>query len=109
MHVAGAEHMHALSEKVGFSAKMVFNGTGAIVFPASLQHRHMKGSGISYEDDYRGNALAAMLMPGRIEIRFHKRFSRERVANVVRALLAQEELSFMRSWQVTYQGRVLSL
>ncbi|MDX9912064.1 MAG: hypothetical protein RBS39_09550 [Phycisphaerales bacterium] len=40
--------------------KKAFNDRGAIVFPASRQHREVKREGVSYEDNYRGNALAAM-------------------------------------------------
>jgi hypothetical protein len=38
----------------GAQAKMVFNESGAIVFPVSVQHREVKGPGISYEDNYGG-------------------------------------------------------
>ena len=86
---------------------MVFNEAGAIFFPANLQHRDQKAAQISYEDDYAGNALAAMLAPGRVEIRYHKNFSDERVTQIVRNLMTEPSLAFMRGWQVTYQGRAL--
>ncbi len=83
------------------------NDAGAIFFSADVQHRHQKAPGISYEEEYGGNALAAMLAPGRIEIRYHERFSDARVAQIVRTLLDEPRLAFMRGWQVTYQGRTL--
>jgi len=107
MLLSGVEFLEALTKQVGFSAKMVFNDAGAIFFSSNLQHRDHKARQISYEDDYAGNALAAMLAPGRIEIRYHKSFSDGRVAQIVRALLAEPRLAFMHGWQVTYQGRTL--
>ncbi len=55
------------------------------------------------------DALAAMLAPGKIEIRYHKKFSGERIAAIISSLLAQPELAFMRGWEVLYQGRKLSV
>ena len=64
MLLLGLEHLPHLLDKHVLSLKMAFNARGAIVFPVSRQHREMKAEGISYEDDYKGNALAAMLAPG---------------------------------------------
>src|SRR5437867_714130 len=104
MLLSGVELIESLSSQGGFAAKMVFNETGAIFFPANLQHRDQKASQISYEDNYAGNALAAMLAPGRIEIRNHKDFSDGNVVRIIRTLLAEPRLSFLRGWQVTYSG-----
>jgi hypothetical protein len=65
----------------------------------------MKAEGISYEDNYKGDAMAAMLMPGLIEIRNHKAFADAEVARIVGRLLQRPELAFMAGWRVTYQGR----
>ncbi len=51
-----------------YTLKMVFNDQGAIFFPVSAKHRDMKAPGISYEDDYKGNAMAALVSPRTIEI-----------------------------------------
>lgn len=51
---------------------------------------------VSYEDDRRGNALAAMLALGRIEIRYHREFSDGRV----------ERLVSTRGWVVTYRWAI---
>jgi hypothetical protein len=107
MILLGLDHILGLIEGKVHSGKTVFNASGAIFFPVSKQHSDMKAEGISYEDNYKGNALAAMLAPGKIEIRFHKAFSDERVAAVVRELFSMPELAGMRGWVVTYQGRVL--
>ena len=77
---------------------------GAIFFPTAQQHRDQKAPGISYEDDYRGNALAAMLAPGRIEVRYHRDFTDLQVAHIIATLLADPRLSFLCGWRVTYQG-----
>ncbi len=106
MVLIGAEYLRDLiAAGGGFSAKMVFNRSGAIVFPVQRQHREMKAEGISYEDDYRGNALAAMLMPGRIEVRFHKAYSDAEVGRMIRAIITTPEFERMLGCALTYQGR----
>lgn len=92
-----------------FSAKMVFNGSGAILFSVKREHREQSAPGIRYCDNYKGDALAAMLSPGRIEVRYHKSFSDTRVAAVLRELLARPELEPIAGFAVTYQGRPLNL
>ncbi len=74
MLIIGADYLTSLLSEGSFSAKMVFNANGAIMFPVSQEHRDQKAPGISYEDGYQGNALAAMLAPGKIEIRGHRIF-----------------------------------
>ena len=109
MHLSGVGFFDSLMEQEHFTAKMVFNANGAIIFTVGEQHRDQKAAGISYEDDYAGNALAAMLTPGRIEIRYHRDFPDQRVADIILRLLGQPVLSHLRGWRVTDQGRTLSL
>ena len=109
MLLSGVEFMLSLVKEDHFSAKIVFNESGAIFFPVNQQHCDQKAEGISYEDNYKGNALAAMLAPGKVEIRYHQQFSDNRVASIVASLMEQPRLSFMKGWQVTYQGRALSV
>ncbi len=52
----------------------VLNETGIIIFSVTSQHSTQKQPGISYEDDYRGNALAAILNGTKCEIRWHRDF-----------------------------------
>jgi hypothetical protein len=73
-------------------------------FPRPAEHPDTKVQGLDYEDDSNGNALAAMMSPGRIEFRYHHAFSDERVKKIALAILNHPELQFA---QVTYQGRVL--
>ena len=109
MNVRGADYFKEVSEHPYFSAKMVFNEAGAILFPVTAEHRDQKAAGLSYEDDYKGNALAAMLGPGKIEVRYHKRFSDQRVAAVLRALKSFPDLDWIGHCKVQYQGRILTL
>lgn len=109
MKITGAEYLQRAAQAESFSAKMVFNDQGAFVFSAKSQHREMKAPGISYDHDGRGNALAAMLMPGVIEVRFDARFNDDRVVGIMRKLLASPDLAVMKGWKVTYQGRRLAI
>ena len=88
---------------------MVFNERGAIVFPAKRQHREMKLEGISYEDEYRGNALAAMVRRDAIEIRFHRTYDDRAIARIVSSLVKMPELACLATAQVTYQGRPVTI
>ncbi len=105
MQIIGADFVRDLADAGGFSAKMVLNEFGANLFPVTSEHRAQKAIGLSYEDDYRGNALAAMLAPGRIEVRFHRDFADARVTHILDGLLVQEPVAFMRDWSRLYQGR----
>jgi len=89
----------------GFCAKKFCNQQVAIFLPVDQQHRERKTDGISYEDDYAGDGLAATLSPGRVEIRFQRDFNEARLATIMRTVLADPALSPMRDWQVLYQGR----
>ncbi len=61
----------------------MFNENGVIFFAAGKQHRDMQTAGISYEDNYKGNALAALLSKGMIEIRYHREFPDGRVSAIL--------------------------
>ena len=91
----------------GYLFKLVANENAVFAFPHTTEHRDAKQSGLSYEDGSSGNALAAIVKPGRIEFRYHKSFSDERVRNLARRLLEQPELAFATTFLVTYQGRTL--
>jgi hypothetical protein len=85
--------------------KFILNDSGIYFFPATQQHRDTKSHGLSYEDDYRGNAVAGLVMPGRVEIRFHKAFSDDRIRTIWRSVLSSPELAKTRLGQLYYQGR----
>ena len=50
-----------------------------------------------------------MVKPGRIEFRFHRHFTDERVKQLAERMLSLPELEFARSFAVTYQARTLIL
>lgn len=91
----------------GYFVKCIVNSTAAIFFPGTIQHRDVKQEGVSYEDDYRGNALAATITPGTIDVRFHERFSDDAVRAIFRSLLVLPDLDWASGYQVRYQGRLL--
>ncbi len=95
------------SAQQGLSVKFILNDSAILFFPASQQHNSVKVHGLSYEDDYRGNALAGIFAPDHIEIRFHRDFTDERVRNIWSQVCAQAELGFLKNWPVYYQGRKL--
>ena len=108
MYLQSIDYIKEEAAKPYFSAKMVFNAKGAIFFPVTREHRDMTGPEIRYRDNYLGNAMAAMLAPNRIEIRFHQGFNDSQVAKIIQSLKQQSELSFMSDWEVLYQGRKLN-
>src|SRR4051812_19560840 len=75
MHVIGSE----LLTRARGSLKFILNDSGIVFFPATQQHRDIKTHGLSYEDDYRGNAVAGLITQERIEVRFHAAFSDEHI------------------------------
>ena len=109
MYVSGADYARQLADGSLSTVKMVFNVNGAIIFPAAEQHRDQKIAGISYEDDYAGNALAAVLSNKQVEVRYHRNFSDTQVQSLIRSLGAHPDLTFIRNCRVSYQGRELSL
>jgi hypothetical protein len=108
MHISGANYVRELVEGHCASVKMVFNANGAWLFRVSELHREQKASGISYEDDYSGNALAAMLTKQQIEIRYHRNFNDAQVQVIIHTLRERPEMSVTRNWRVMYQGREVS-
>ena len=103
--VSGFDSIKRLINAEDFTFKMILNESGALLFPKEAQHSSMKANGLSYEDDYKGNALAAMIRKGVIEIRYHRDFSDERVSRIVKGLLALPLMSFAKTFAVSYQGR----
>jgi len=110
MKITGAETLSARIEKEpARQFKAVLNETGIIIFSATAQHSTMKQPGISYEDDYRGSALAAILNGTKCEIRWHRDFTLERVKAIWKTLLQHSELSPLIQLRVSYQGSVFQV
>lgn len=94
----------------GKSGKMLLNEAGIVFFGPGQQHSAVKLQGLSYEDDYKGNALAGTFRPGRVDIRFHQDFSDERVWRIWqmwKRLYAKNGLAQLDAWEVYYQRRKL--
>ena len=89
------------------SLKFILNEHGIVFFPATQEHREIKTHGLSYEDEYRGNAVAGLITPERVEIRFHKAFSDDRIRSIWFQVLRLPELSQAALGQLYYQGRAL--
>lgn len=101
MQIVNAE---LLSQITG-SVKFILNDSCIVFFPATQQHRDNKSHGLSYEDDYRGNAVAGLIMPDRVEIRFHKSYSDDRIRTIWRKVSSSPELARIQFGQLYYQGR----
>ncbi|MEP3482407.1 MAG: hypothetical protein ABJZ55_24410 [Fuerstiella sp.] len=107
MIVYGFDSIALLLENDGYLFKLLANDTGVVLFPQTTEHRDATQSGIKYADDSRGNALAAMVKPGRIEFRFHRGFSDDRVRQLAHRMLALPELQFAIGATITYQARTV--
>lgn len=105
MLALGIEYLGPVIAGERHDAKLVFNERGVIVLPGDLQHREFKAEDISYEDNYIGNALAAMIRRDAIEIRYHKSFSDRDVTRIIAPVLALDAFEPWRTSRVTYQGR----
>ena len=107
MKVYGFDSIAHMLENDGFVFKLIANDTGVVLFPHTTEHRDATQIGILYADDSQGNALAAMVKPGRIDIRYHRQYSDERVLALFARILMLPEMAFARCFHVTYQGRTL--
>lgn len=48
MLIQGADYLKDCINQGNFTAKMVFNENGAIIFPVQAQHKDKKIAGVSY-------------------------------------------------------------
>jgi hypothetical protein len=91
----------------GPTIKFIMNDEAIAFFPVSQQHCDVKIGGLSYEDNYRGNSVAGLIVGGKAEIRFHKAFSDEKVSSLWQELRSLPECFSLPFGVVTYQGRAL--
>lgn len=94
----------ALTSK-GTCVKFLLGDSAILFFPVTQQHRDIKSHGLSYEDDYKGNALAGLVTPNGAEIRFHKAYPVERIRAIWSKLRALPEFADARLSRVVYQGQ----
>jgi len=105
--VYGLESVRAELESGGYTVKCLAHDQAVAFFPRTTEHGDAGVCGLSYKDDSKGNALAGIMSPGRIEFRHHGRFSDERVKQIALAMMSLPGLSFARGFKVIYQGRIL--
>ncbi|MCA9248728.1 MAG: hypothetical protein KDA42_16495 [Planctomycetales bacterium] len=105
MKAYGVDWLETAADPERFPFKLIANERGVAFFPRTTEHRDVKYPGLSYEDDFQGNALAAMVMPGVVEFRYHAAFSDSRVRHVAHAIIKHPRVMFAAQFAVTYQGR----
>ena len=93
----------------GSSVKFILADSAIVFLPVTQQHRDVKSHGLSYEDDYRGNAVAGLITPAGAEIRFHKQYSDEHIRAIWSKLRALPEFADARLSRLLYQGREIRL
>jgi hypothetical protein len=108
MQVFGLDSIRSELQPGGYEVKLLANDGTVVFFPRRSEHRDVKVHGLDYEDDSKGNALAAMMSPGRIEFRFHRAFSDARARKIGTEILNHPDSASARDFQITYQGRALS-
>ena len=86
---------------------MICNETAIVFFRFSVQHRDIKLHGLTYEDR-QGNTVAGSFTDARVDIRFHREFSDERIRIMWSQARAEPTLRFLRDWPLYYQGRLVA-
>jgi len=97
----------ALSQN-GLTIKFLLNDHAIAFFSASKQHRDVKVAGLTYEDDSKGNAVAGVITPEHVEIRFHQGFSETHIHSIWKHLITIE-LVKLGARKAFYQGREIHL
>ena len=101
MHLTGAELLNGDRGEL----KFLLNESGILFFPTTQEHRDTKAPGLRYADDYRGNAVAGIVTLDRVEIRFHRDFSAERIRRLGTAALKMPEVAGAGLGSLWYQGK----
>jgi len=89
----------------GSTVKFILNDSAIVFLPVKHQHRDVKSHGLSYEDEYRGNALAGLVTPTGVEVRYHQAYSEERIRAIWTKLRALPDFADARLSRVLYQGK----
>lgn len=85
----------------GPAIKFIMTQEAILFFPIGQEHKDMKVANLSYEDDYKGNAVAGIVIGGKPEIRFHKSYSDGKIK-----LIWDKLVTLIPSLAYpTYQGR----
>lgn len=108
MNIINSALLHTALAANGPTVKFIMNDDAIAFFPASQQHRDVKLGGLSYEDDYQGNALAGLITGGKPEIRFHRAYSDDRIRTLWEQVRSVPGCVGLPFGNLTYQGRLLS-
>ena len=80
--------------------KAIANDSGIAFFSKETQHKSVKVAGLSYEDDYKGNAVAIIFGEGRADIRYHREFKPGRLKDMLSKLVSDPQLTaLIRSYR----------
>jgi len=88
--------------------KFIMNESGIAFFSVKQQHRDVKTHGLSYEDEYKGNAVAGIVSSERVEIRYHSAFSDDHIRRIWSRVIAAG-IPRARLGKVLYQGREIAV
>jgi len=105
MQIVNAELVRRALEKPEATVKFIINDAAVVFFSATQQHRDVKTHGLSYEDNYRGNAAAGLLGVGRVEIRFHAHYSASHIRTLWSRVQAMPELIGLELGNLYYRGQ----
>lgn len=108
MNIYGADILERALQPKSRMIKFLLNERGIAFFSANQQHREVKLPGLSYEDDYKGDALAGTFQAGRVDIRFHQAFSDEKVRRLWKSVSQALPQLVAGNINVFYQGREVS-
>ena len=68
-------------------------------------HNEASAWPLIFDYNHKGNSVAGVIKPGRLETMFHAQFSDNRIAKIWRTLKHDARLKFLSDWRLTYQGR----
>lgn len=107
MTLYGIDYLNDLVKRPHWEAKCLLSDAALVIFSAGIQHAQAGFPSITYRDDHTGNALAGTVKSGQVELRYHRAYSDNRVTELWLRLAANPEATPLRSFTVTYQGRII--
>jgi hypothetical protein len=107
LEVLGLETIASELEQPSFLVKCLLSEKSVAFFPATSQHVDVRFAGLRYEEESKGNALAATVAPRRFGIRLHAKFSVEVVGRIVHQLLGRDDMIWARAIPVFYGNQKL--
>lgn len=94
-------------QKPGYRFKAVFNARGVVLGPMAVQHTELRGTGVAFKGDATGDAAAAVIYGGRIEIRAHPALPPEAARGALERLATLPALAPLVGFELIYAGRKL--